>query len=81
MTTMAMGAGMLPLALGLGADGNFRTPLGVSVIGGLITSTLLSLVVVPAAYSLVAEITERYLRPAMKRLTGANAETSSATSA
>jgi multidrug efflux pump subunit AcrB len=81
MTTMAMGAGMLPLALGLGADGNFRTPLGVSVIGGLITSTLLSLVVVPAAYSLVAEITEKYLRPAMKRLTGANAETSSATSA
>jgi multidrug efflux pump subunit AcrB len=59
MTTVAMGAGMLPIALGLGADGNFRTPLGVSVIGGLITSTLLSLVVVPAAYSLVAEITDR----------------------
>jgi multidrug efflux pump subunit AcrB len=59
MTTVAMGAGMLPIALGLGADGSFRTPLGVSVIGGLITSTLLSLVVVPAAYSLVAEITDR----------------------
>jgi Cu/Ag efflux pump CusA len=54
-----MGAGMLPIALGFGADGNFRTPLGVSVIGGLVTSTLLSLVVVPAAYSLVADITER----------------------
>lgn len=59
MTTIAMGAGMLPIALGLGADGNFRTPLGVSVIGGLITSTLLSLIVVPAAYSMVAEIGER----------------------
>jgi multidrug efflux pump subunit AcrB len=59
MTTIAMGAGMLPIALGFGADGNFRTPLGVSVIGGLVTSTLLSLVVVPAAYSLVADITER----------------------
>jgi Cu/Ag efflux pump CusA len=54
-----MGAGMLPIALGFGADGNFRTPLGVSVIGGLVTSTLLSLVVVPAAYSLVADVTER----------------------
>ena len=60
MTTLAMGAGMLPIALGLGADGKFRTPLGVSVIGGLITSTLLSLLVVPAAYSLVAEVTERF---------------------
>jgi len=59
MTTLAMGAGMLPIALGFGADGSFRTPLGVSVIGGLITSTLLSLVVIPAAYSMVAEITER----------------------
>ena len=55
MTTLAMGAGMLPVALGLGADGNFRAPLGASVIGGLLTSTLLSLVAVPAAYSLVAD--------------------------
>lgn len=67
MTTLAMGAGMLPIALGLGADGSFRTPLGVSVIGGLITSTLLSLVVVPAAYSAVAEITEKRLRPMFAR--------------
>ena len=55
MTTLAMGAGMLPVALGLGADGNFRAPLGASVIGGLLTSTLLSLVVVPAAYSVMAD--------------------------
>jgi len=67
MTTLAMGAGMLPIALGLGADGNFRTPLGVSVIGGLITSTLLSLVVVPSAYSVVAEITDQRLRPMLRR--------------
>ena len=65
---LAMGAGMLPIALGFGADGSFRTPLGVSVIGGLITSTLLSLVVIPAAYSMVAEITERYLHPLRDRL-------------
>ena len=67
MTTVAMGAGMLPIALGLGADGRFRTPLGISVIGGLITSTALSLVVVPAAYSLVAEISERWLTPPWRK--------------
>lgn len=60
MTTLAMGAGMLPIALGLGADGSFRAPLGVSVIGGLVTSTLLSLVVVPAAYSVVGDVTDKW---------------------
>lgn len=77
MTTLAMGAGMLPLALGLGADGNFRTPLGISVIGGLMTSTLLSLVVVPAAYSLVAEVTERFIRPTLRRWLGLRGEAAS----
>jgi multidrug efflux pump subunit AcrB len=56
MTTLAMGAGMLPIAFSLAADGNFRAPLGVSVIGGLLTSTFLSLLAVPAAYSLMASI-------------------------
>jgi multidrug efflux pump subunit AcrB len=60
MTTIAMGAGMLPIALGLGADASFRSPLGVSVIGGLITSTVLSLVVVPAVYISVARITDKF---------------------
>ncbi len=58
MTSIAMGAGMLPIALSLGPDGGFRAPLGISVIGGLVTSTLLSLVVVPAVYSVVAQISE-----------------------
>lgn len=62
MTTIAMGAGMLPIALGLGADGNFRAPLGVAVIGGLLTSTVLSLVIVPAAYSAMAEVHDRWNR-------------------
>ena len=48
MTTLAMGAGMMPIALGLGAaDGSFRSPMAVAVIGGLITSTFLSLLVIP----------------------------------
>jgi multidrug efflux pump subunit AcrB len=59
MTTIAMGAGMLPIAFGMGADGSFRAPLGVAVIGGLITSTVLSLVVVPAVYLSVANFTDR----------------------
>jgi multidrug efflux pump subunit AcrB len=54
MTTVAMGAGMVPIALAATADGNFRAPLGISVIGGLVTSTLLSLLAVPAAYTLMA---------------------------
>jgi multidrug efflux pump subunit AcrB len=52
MTTIAMGAGMLPIAIGLGsADTSFRSPMAVAVIGGLVTSTLLSLLVIPVAYT------------------------------
>jgi multidrug efflux pump subunit AcrB len=51
MTTIAMGAGMLPIAFGLGADPSFRSPMAVVVIGGLITSTCLSLLVIPVVYS------------------------------
>ncbi|TWI64402.1 multidrug efflux pump subunit AcrB [Pseudoduganella lurida] len=53
MTTIAMGAGMMPLALGLGADPSFRSPMAITVIGGLITSTLLSLLVVPAVFTYI----------------------------
>jgi multidrug efflux pump subunit AcrB len=56
MTTIAMGAGMLPLALGLSGDPAFRSPMAIAVIGGLITSTLLSLLVVPAVFTYVDDI-------------------------
>ena len=57
MTTIAMGAGMLPIAIGWGAaDSSFRSPMAVAVIGGLITSTLLSLLVIPAVFTLVDDI-------------------------
>ena len=56
MTTLAMGAGMLPLALGFSGDSSFRAPMAWAVIGGLITSTLLSLIVIPAAYSLLHDL-------------------------
>ncbi len=53
MTTIAMGAGMLPIALGLSGDSSFRAPMGVTVIGGLIASTALSLFVVPVIFVFV----------------------------
>ena len=61
MTTVAMIAGMLPIALGLGADASFRQPMAVAVIGGLVTSTALSLLVVPVAFTYVDGL-ERRLR-------------------
>ena len=56
MTTLAMTAGMLPIALGFSGDSSFRAPMAVAVIGGLTTSTLLSLIVVPAAYTVVDDL-------------------------
>ena len=54
MTTLAMGAGMMPIALGFGTDPSFRAPMAIVVIGGLITSHLpLSLLVIPVLYALV----------------------------
>jgi len=52
MTTIAMGAGMLPIAIGAGdSDLSFRSPMAIAVIGGLVTSTFLSLLVIPVAYT------------------------------
>jgi len=57
MTTIAMGAGMLPIAMGMSsADTSFRSPMAVAVIGGLVTSTLLSLLVIPVAYTYLDDI-------------------------
>jgi multidrug efflux pump subunit AcrB len=53
MTTLAMGAGMLPVALGIGTDPSFRAPMSIVVIGGLITSTFLSLLVIPVVFTYV----------------------------
>ncbi|RYD86452.1 MAG: efflux RND transporter permease subunit, partial [Sphingobacteriales bacterium] len=60
MTTLAMGAGMLPIALGFGADPSFRAPMAIVVIGGLLTSTLLSLMVIPVLYEIVSDFGQRY---------------------
>jgi HAE1 family hydrophobic/amphiphilic exporter-1 len=62
MTTLAMIFGMLPIALALGEGGGFRAPMARAVIGGLITSTLLTLLVVPVAYSYFDDFTLRASR-------------------
>jgi multidrug efflux pump subunit AcrB len=66
MTTVAMVAGMLPTALALTGDGAWRAPMGITVIGGLIMSTALTLVIVPAAFSL-ADSFEKWLAPKFGR--------------
>ncbi len=56
MTSIAMSAGMLPSALGVGEGGSFRAPMATAVIGGIIVSTVLSLVVVPSFYLIMDDI-------------------------
>ncbi len=62
MTTIAMAAGMVPSAMALGIGGEFRSPMAIAVIGGLIVSTLLSLVFVPAIFVLVDDVQRIFLR-------------------
>ncbi len=56
MTTIAMAAGMMPSALAFGAGGEFRSPMALAVIGGLVFSTILSLVFVPAMFMMMDDI-------------------------
>ncbi len=72
MTTLAMIAGMLPVALGLGSEAEMRQPMAIAVIGGLITSTFLTLAVVPVVYTVLDEWIEGWRQrraPAPSRLT------------
>ena len=66
MTTVAMTAGMIPTAVSVSGDGAWRAPMGTVVIGGLILSTLLTLLIVPAGFSLAAGI-EKRVGPWMRR--------------
>lgn len=58
MTTIAMSAGMVPSALGKGMGGEFRAPLAMAVIGGLLTSTALSLFVIPALHCILSNTSD-----------------------
>ncbi len=66
MTTVAMVAGMIPTAMSLSGDSSWRAPMGIVVIGGLILSTILTLVIVPASFSLATGV-EQWLGPKLGR--------------
>ncbi|MES2022876.1 MAG: efflux RND transporter permease subunit [Pseudomonadota bacterium] len=66
MTTVAMVAGMVPTALALNGDGSFRVPMGITVIGGLLMSTVLTLLIVPASFSLAVGLEGR-IGPFLRR--------------
>ncbi|MDC7784481.1 efflux RND transporter permease subunit [Rhodoplanes sp. TEM] len=70
MTTIAMVAGMTPAALGIGAGGEFRSPMATAVIGGLIVSTLLSLLFVPAVFTVMDDIGRGFGRIFGRLVTG-----------
>ena len=56
MTTLATILGMVPIAFGLGTSSDFRAPIGYTIIGGLISSTLLTLLIVPVAYTILDDM-------------------------
>jgi HAE1 family hydrophobic/amphiphilic exporter-1 len=60
MTAISLILGMVPVALGLGAGGDFRAPMAIAVIGGMTTSTLLTLFIVPLAYVLWVDRQDRW---------------------
>lgn len=67
MTTFAMAAGMMPTAIGIGEGSEFRVPMAMAVIGGLISSTLLSLILVPVVYEFIDDI-ELWLTPKLAKV-------------
>jgi HAE1 family hydrophobic/amphiphilic exporter-1 len=74
MTTVAIVAGMIPVALGSGEGGDFRAPLGRAVIGGVVTSTLLTLLVIPTVYEMLVDA-RSWLARAARRRSGRGGET------
>jgi multidrug efflux pump subunit AcrB len=69
MTTVAMIAGMVPIVAGLSGDSSWRAPMGICVIGGLTLSTILTLLIVPAGFTLADDL-EKWLAPRLGRILG-----------
>ena len=81
MTTIAMAAGMLPIAIGLGTDPSFRAPMAIVVIGGLITSTFLSLLVIPVLFTYVDDLVQLVRKPFRRRAAAVVTSTATDTAA
>jgi len=62
MTAFSTIAGILPIAIGFGAGAESRRPMGIAVVGGMISSTVLTLLVVPVVYTLLADASRRFSR-------------------
>ena len=79
MTTIAMVGGMMPCALGLGvADPGFRSPMAIVVIGGLLTSTLLSLLVIPVVFTYIDDLMQLFMRQ-VNRITASATQSATST--
>ena len=81
MTTIAMIAGMTPIAMGWAGDPSFRAPMGVAVIGGLIVSTVMSLFIVPAMFTVIDDFQQWLTRLARGGAEGDEADSLPAPSA
>jgi HAE1 family hydrophobic/amphiphilic exporter-1 len=68
MTTLALIAGMIPVALGYGEGADFRAPLGRAVIGGVVASTVLTLLVIPTVYEIFDEWREALMARFKRRM-------------
>ena len=66
MTTVTTVLGLLPMALGIGRGADLRAPMAISVIGGLLVATALTLIVVPVVYSVVESVRQRWSRPGVE---------------
>jgi AcrB/AcrD/AcrF family len=73
MTTIAMTGGMLPSAIGIGPGGEFRSPMAIAVIGGLLVATLLSLLFVPALFTIMDDVGNISVRLFRRFISGAHA--------
>jgi multidrug efflux pump subunit AcrB len=67
MTAISTVAGVMPVALGIGAGGESRAPMAIAAAGGLTTSTLLTLFVVPVVYSLMDDLVNRFKRRGVRQ--------------
>ncbi|MEO8090229.1 MAG: efflux RND transporter permease subunit, partial [Gemmatimonadales bacterium] len=79
MTTIALIAGMIPVALGRGEGADFRAPLGRAVIGGVITSTLLTLLVIPTVYEILDNFRSWMAEKVWRRIFKSNPESAATT--
>jgi HAE1 family hydrophobic/amphiphilic exporter-1 len=71
MTALCTIAGIMPIAIGFGAGAESRRPMGVAVVGGMVTSTFLTLLIIPVVYTLFSDLVEFFKKPVAARKSAA----------